>query len=168
MRHEQSNVMPPKSIVELDGIFARITLTDPESVTQEQDAEGQTVYNFDRYVINRPSRATLASDVAENFEAWLEIAKAEDAEKTAAELRAVRNRLLQESDCELSLDRLGLTAPEGSTFASWLSFLRRIGDILSGKWARYRQDLRDLPAHPNWPYLQETDWPEKPTDASDD
>ena len=26
----------------------------------------------------------------------------------------------------------------------------------------YRQALRDITAHSNWPYLQEADWPTKP------
>ena len=26
-------------------------------------------------------------------------------------------------------------------------------------WATYRQALRDLPEHPNWPDLNEADWP---------
>tara|TARA_R100001443_G_C3353888_1_gene177428 strand:+ start:1622 stop:2077 length:456 start_codon:yes stop_codon:yes gene_type:complete len=28
---------------------------------------------------------------------------------------------------------------------------------------KYRQDLRDLPTHANWPYLENEDWPTKPS-----
>lgn len=30
-------------------------------------------------------------------------------------------------------------------------------------WATYRQELRDLPTHANWPHLAEEDWPTKPS-----
>ena len=29
-------------------------------------------------------------------------------------------------------------------------------------WAAYRQALRDITSHANWPYLDEADWPTKP------
>ena len=29
-------------------------------------------------------------------------------------------------------------------------------------WATYRQALRDITAHANWPHLDEFDWPAKP------
>lgn len=29
-------------------------------------------------------------------------------------------------------------------------------------WATYRQALRDITTHPNWPKLEEADWPTKP------
>jgi hypothetical protein len=29
-------------------------------------------------------------------------------------------------------------------------------------WATYRQALRDLPSHSNWPSLEDDDWPTKP------
>ena len=51
---------------------------------------------------------------------------AED-EDTAAEIaRAIRNRLLKDSDAEVALDRLGLQVPSGATFTAWLSFLPMI------------------------------------------
>tara|TARA_E500000331_G_scaffold327655_1_gene346798 strand:+ start:677 stop:988 length:312 start_codon:yes stop_codon:yes gene_type:complete len=31
------------------------------------------------------------------------------------------------------------------------------------KWQAYRQALRDLPTHSNWPNLQDSDWPTKPS-----
>lgn len=84
-------------------------------------------------------------------------------EESAAELaRKIRNRLLAESDKEMSLDRLGLTVPSGSTFTAWLSFLRNLGGALSGAWANYRQALRDLPEQEGFPF--DITFPEKPTD----
>ena len=31
------------------------------------------------------------------------------------------------------------------------------------EWQTYRQQLRDLPTHSNWPYLEPEDWPTKPS-----
>tara|TARA_Y100001938_G_scaffold70254_1_gene97426 strand:- start:75 stop:419 length:345 start_codon:yes stop_codon:yes gene_type:complete len=63
-----------------------------------------------------------------------------DEEKAAAE-RTRRDNLLAESDYT--------QMPDYS---------------LSNKsaWATYRQALRDLPTHSNWPNLEDSDWPEKP------
>jgi len=36
------------------------------------------------------------------------------------------------------------------------------GVALSTEWATYRQALRDITTHANFPYLTETDWPTKP------
>lgn len=84
----------------------------------------------------------------------------EDAESATAFARKIRNKLLEESDKEMSLDRLGLTVPSGSTFTVWLSFLRSLGDVLSNSWAVYRQALRDLPQQEGFPF--DVTFPEKP------
>ena len=85
---------------------------------------------------------------------------AED-EDTAAEIaRAIRNRLLKDSDAEVALDRLGLQVPSGATFTAWLSFLRTLGEALVGSWAEYRQMLRDLPQQEGWPLAIQ--WPTAP------
>lgn len=76
----------------------------------------------------------------------------ENAEDAAAFARKIRDKLLAESDCEMSLDRLRLTAPSGNTFTAWLSFLRKLGDVLVGSWAKYRKDLRDLPEQEGFPF----------------
>lgn len=85
---------------------------------------------------------------------------AED-EDTAAEIaRAIRDRLLKDSDAEVALDRLGLQVPSGATFTAWLSFLRTLGEALVGSWAEYRQMLRDLPQQEGWPLAIQ--WPTAP------
>ena len=66
--------------------------------------------------------------------------------------RKIRDRLLEKSDKELTFDRMGLTVPSGSTFTSWLSFLKNLGNALTGSWATYRQELRDLPQQSGFPF----------------
>lgn len=36
-------------------------------------------------------------------------------------------------------------------------------DAKKAEWATYRQALRDLTNHANWPNLEETDWPVRPS-----
>lgn len=65
-------------------------------------------------------------------------------ENVAVGVRATRNKLLDESDWtqmnDSPLDTAGKTA-----------------------WATYRQELRDLSDHANWPHLADEDWPTKPS-----
>lgn len=57
----------------------------------------------------------------------------------ALEKRETRNYLLSESDWMANSD---VTMPDN--------------------WKTYRQSLRDLPTHSNWPNLEDGDWPTKP------
>lgn len=85
---------------------------------------------------------------------------AEDAE-TAAELaRSIRDKLLQDSDAEVLLDRMGLQVPESTAFEAWLPFLQTLGGALGGAWAQYRQALRDLPQQVGFPLAIQ--WPIAP------
>lgn len=79
---------------------------------------------------------------------------AKDEQAAADAARALRNRLLDLSDKEMSLDRLGLDT--SSTFA----FITSLGKIFSGEWAVYRQALRDLPQQEGFPF--DVDWPSEP------
>jgi len=63
--------------------------------------------------------------------------------KAAASVRATRDAKLAESD--------------------WMVIKSaETGVALSTEWATYRQALRDITTHTNFPYLTETDWPTKP------
>jgi len=61
-------------------------------------------------------------------------------DRAAAEIRKERDVKLTESDWTQVAD-----AP-----------------VDKAAWATYRQALRDIPTHANFPYLTETDWPTKP------
>ena len=56
------------------------------------------------------------------------------------ELRRKRNRLLSETD-----------------------YLALSDNTLANNMKTYRQALRDLSKHSNWPYLADNDWPTKPS-----
>ncbi len=71
---------------------------------------------------------------------------AEDAEEAAEIARKIRNKLLDSSDKEMTLDRLGLDT------SSATKFIASLAKIFTGKWAKYRQLLRDLPEQKGFPF----------------
>lgn len=92
--------------------------------------------------------------------AYAEAVQAEDSEAAAVFARRIRNELLKQSDAELSLDRMGLEIPTGTSFTAWLGFFKQLGSALTGDWATYRQELRDLPEQEGFPLNIE--FPTKP------
>lgn len=70
----------------------------------------------------------------------------QDAEAAADLARKIRNKLLDETDKEMSLDRLGLDTSTATKFIASLS------TIFSGDWAQYRQALRDIPEQEGFPF----------------
>lgn len=92
--------------------------------------------------------------------AYRNAVKSEDAE-TAAELaRKIRNRLLDSSDKEMTLDRLELDASTPTKFIS------SIAKIFNGEWAKYRQALRDIPQQQGFPF--DVKFPAPPTNDKAD
>lgn len=83
--------------------------------------------------------------------AYTEAVQAEDSEAAAVFARRIRNELLKKSDSELTLDRMGLEVPTGTSFTAWLGFFKQLGSALTGEWAKYRQELRDLPEQEGFP-----------------
>ena len=73
----------------------------------------------------------------------------EDAEAFA---RKIRDKLLNETDSRVALDRFNISVPSGTSFTAWLSFLKSLGEIITGAWAIYRQALRDLPEQEGFPF----------------
>ena len=87
------------------------------------------------------------SQLPEVLENAYQAACASGDEQAAAEAaRALRNRLLDLSDKEMSLDRLGLDT------SSVIDFLASLKQIFSNGWAVYRQALRDLPQQEGFPF----------------
>lgn len=67
-------------------------------------------------------------------------------EEAAALARKLRDKLLNASDKEMSLDRLGLDT------SSTTKFIASLTTIFKSKWAEYRQALRDLPEQEGFPF----------------
>lgn len=72
--------------------------------------------------------------------------QAQDAEEAAELARKIRNKLLDSTDKEMSLDRLGLDT------SSATKFIASLANIFSGAWAKYRQELRDITEQEGFPF----------------
>lgn len=85
-------------------------------------------------------------------------------EDGAADLaRRIRNNLLAETDSRCALDRMLPEAPSGTTFTSWLQWLRDLAAVRSNVWGTYRQALRDLTEQPGFP--MNIQWPKSPEEG---
>lgn len=73
-----------------------------------------------------------------------------DEERAAEMARKIRNRMLDKSDAQMSLDRIGLDT------SSTTSFLASLKHIFDNDWANYRQHLRDIPDQEGFPF--NIDW----------
>ena len=119
---------------------------------EEIETEDGTQYTADEYTLTVTDTQTLEERVAGNIEAWRERAMREDYDRVAAEVRAIRDKLLAETDKEMMIDRMGLEVPTGVSLSDWLEFLKKLGSAVSGDLAKYRQELRDIPKQEGFPY----------------
>ena len=119
---------------------------------EEIETEDGTQYTADEYVLTMTDTQMLEERITYNIEAWRKKAMKEDYDRAAAEVRAIRDKMLADSDKEMVLDRMGLEVPTGVSFTAWLDFLKKIGAAVSGEMARYRQALRDIPKQEGFPY----------------
>ena len=119
---------------------------------EEIETEYGTQYTADEYTLTLTDTQTLEECIANNIEAWRERAMREDYDRVAAEVRVIRDKLLAESDKEMMIDRMGLEVPTGVSFSAWLEFLKKLGSVVSGDLAKYRQELRDIPKQEGFPY----------------
>ena len=85
-------------------------------------------------------------------EAYEKAVENKDEELAASLARKLRDNLLKESDSRVAFDRFDIKVHSGSSFSSWLSFLKSLGKILTSDWSKYRQELRDLPQQPGFPF----------------
>lgn len=132
-----------------------------EEVTRE---DGEPEFICDEYMLVLPNRPLLAENIRNRFDDYIRLAKADDLARAAAAVRAARNRMLQESDAQVAVDRLNLSVPESITTTSMLSAVKAVFTALreatTGPWALYRQALRDIPQQPGFPY--DVEFPKKP------
>jgi hypothetical protein len=152
-RSHYSNVSLPRAWKQatLDGLNLEAVLASPAATTTQyqnsvrdgvvQDANGNWVEN---YVARDMFADTTDEDGVTTTKAEHEAAyQATLDAKTATANRTKRDTLLAETD--------------------WLTM--RSSDTatpMPAAWHTYRQALRDITSHANWPNLEEADWPTKP------
>ena len=73
-----------------------------------------------------------------------------DTDRAAEMARKIRNRMLDKSDAQMSLDRIGLNT------SNTTAFLTSLKNIFDNDWAAYRQHLRDITAQEGFPF--NIDW----------
>lgn len=82
-----------------------------------------------------------------------------DAERAAEMARKIRNRMLDKSDAQMSLDRIGLDT------SSTTAFLASLKNIFDNRWAVYRQHLRDISKQEGFPF--NIDWGKSPDEQDE-
>lgn len=134
-----------------------------------EDGSEQTVYLYYEYTINIVNRSDLESYINDNYETWLQMAKDNFIASKSAEIRAIRDKLLSDSDKQVLIDRLGIEIPETINAATMLNVIKdlfsSLGNILNGDWSKYRQELRDITKQPNFPY--DVEFPKLPGDINE-
>lgn len=142
----------------------KVTFIDLSSEKKEEtthEEETITEYVYDAY------RIALAKDVdiENNYDVLLKQAKEYEIEKLSEEIRQKRNELLKDSDKEMAFDRLGLELPTEITMTNIISVLKKFAQaltfVMSGDWAKYRQELRDITKQECFPY--DVTFPDIPT-----
>ena len=125
----------------------------------EATEENEKKYSFDTYRLKANYRDELEkelNDDIEKYKEWLQLAKDTEFNELATIIREKRNKLLQESDKYMCLDRLGIEIPENITTGTIISVVKKffegLGESINGNYAKYRQALRDITKQEGFPY----------------
>ena len=169
MRVESTIKPKNKFEIEIKGNLCDVAFFDEiKKITrtreEDEDVTEETVYTYQKYTLETVYRENLAKEIKDNFQVWLEFVKGKDYDTKASEVRAIRDKLLSETDKEMVIDRLGLDLPSNITATTMLSavknFFSGISSVVSGDMAKYRQALRDITKQEEFPYI--VIWPEEP------
>lgn len=130
---------------------------DIKTETRVQDNENAVeIFTYRKYKITTIYRENLEEEIQNNLDNWLEDLKTREYDSLAASIRDKRNKLLEESDKHMVLDRIGFEIPEELTATNLLSavssFFTTLGNLKNNDWSKYRQELRDLTKQEGFPY----------------
>lgn len=150
-----------------DNLIEVVFFDDIEETTRtSEDGTEQTVYLYYEYPLLVVNRDNLEAYIKEGIDTWLQLAKDNFVSSKAAEIRAIRDKLLQDSDKHVLIDRLGIEIPETINAATMLQVIKdlftSLGSVLNGSWSKYRQELRDLTKQPGFPF--DVEFPTEPTE----
>ena len=149
------------------GNLIEVTFFDDikSEMRKEQDSDNEVeVFTYKVYKITTTFRDDLEEHIQNNLNDWLESLKEQEKNSLASEIREKRNKLLEESDKYMILDRLTMNFPQEISLTNVVSvlkdFFKYLSNIKNGSWAKYRQELRDLPNQKGFPY--DVKFPDKP------
>lgn len=112
----------------------RCTILFFDNIEEFVDEEENITYKYDLYEMNDvPYRDNLSSTIQNDLNSWLNIAKNQDRDAVASEVRKTRDELLSGTDWTQMKD----TA---------------LSEEKQRKYATYRQALRDIPQQVGFPY----------------
>ena len=133
-----------------------VVFFDVSKAVEETDENGVKSYEYESYKINTTYRSSLGADISNNYEKWYNYAVKYNYDALASEIRAKRDELLKDSDKFMLFDRMNLNLPTElnatTMLASIKEFFQTLSDIKENKWAKYRQELRDITKQPGFPY----------------
>ena len=149
------------------GNLIEVTFFDDikSEMRKEEDSDNEVeVFTYKVYKITTTFREDLEEHIQNNLNDWLESLKKQEKDSLATEIREKRNKLLEESDKYMILDRLTMNFPQEISLTNIVSvikdFFKTLSNIKNGSWAKYRQELRDLPNQEGFPY--DVKFPDKP------
>lgn len=149
------------------GNLIEVTFFDDikSEMRKEQDSDNEVeVFTYKVYKITTTFRDNLEEHIQNSLNDWLESLKEQEKNSLASEIREKRNKLLEESDKYMILDRLTMNFPQEISLTNVVSvlkdFFKTLSNIKNGSWAKYRQELRDLPNQKGFPY--DVKFPDKP------
>ena len=143
-------ITEPFLINEIIGKRLKITLVDLNS-EQEEIQEEEITYSYDAWTAELQNNI---QSIYDNISELIQSARQLEYDELAEQIREKRNKLLEESDSFMCIDRLNLDT------SSAIRFLASLKNIFQNNYAKYRQALRDITDQPGFPY--EVEFPEKP------
>lgn len=146
----ESNIRPTAVCEFFHGKKNFLVFNDLDSI-KEFEREGEIMYSYQTYQMETSATEEY---VMENVNTLFSLAKQFEYDRLAQEIREKRNRLLDESDKYMALDRLDLDT------SSAIRFLASLANIFKNNYATYRQALRDITKQEGFPY--DVVFPEKP------
>lgn len=156
---------------------AEVVITEAGAILyfRENIQEAEPVYMFgqeeeqwvaDEYSLTVPATVNMQERFETQKEAWRTLVKKKDYDRTAEEIRKIRNQLLDKTDKEMSIDRIISDIPsDPGSITAFLPFLKSLIGSLTGAMAKYRQALRDVPQQEGFPYR--VVWPEAPSSGGE-
>ena len=146
-----------------------------ESIGNKKTVEDK-MYTYYSYRIKLPYYEGLATYLDENYKDILDSTVNKEKEDMSNKVRGLRNKLLEETDKEMTFDRLGIKLedfeiPEKLTITNIYDFvtslahaLKSFGKLFSNvnnsAMAKYRQELRDITKQEGFPF--NVVFPDKP------
>ena len=152
------------------GNLIEVTFFDDikSEMRKEQDSDKEVeVFTYKVYKITTIFRDDLEEQIQNNLNDWLESLKTQEKDSLAAEIRAKRDKLLEESDKNMAIDRcFSFDFPTDISITNIVTVLKNyfktLSNIQNGSWAKYRKLVRDITKQDGFPY--NVKFPDKPED----